>query len=103
MSLYILRGELGITGASPPGLPEIRTAAAQAPGTAGLAQASPVPASQPWWGGMLQPVRAPLLSPGPVAGERVAVNSWDLASGLAVPREMPVVTMMVMPFGEPTI
>lgn len=52
---------------------------------------------------MLQPVRAPLLSQGWLLGSGVAVNSWDLASGLAVPREMPVVTMMVMPFGEPTI
>lgn len=49
-ALYFKRG-LGITGAPLPGLPEIRTAAAQARGTAGLARASPVPASRPgWWG-----------------------------------------------------
>lgn len=51
MSLYILRGGLGIPGASLPGLPEIYTAVAPAPGTAGLTQAFPVPASWQWLGG----------------------------------------------------
>lgn len=92
MSLYILRGGLGLTGTFPPGLPETRTAAARAAGPAGL----PRPfLSLPGrgWEGMPQSFHALLLSPGPVA-----VESWDLASGLAVRGEVPTVALRVLPF-----
>lgn len=98
MSLYILRGGLGLTGTFPPGLPEIRTAAARAAGTAGTAGTAGLP--RPFlsfpgrgWEGRLQPFHALLLSAGPVA-----VESWDLASGLAVRGEVPAVAPRVLPF-----
>lgn len=105
MSLYILRGGLGITGASPPGLPEIRTAAAQARGTAGLARASPVPASRLCWGGMRSssPSVPRYASQGRLPVSRWLLTSWVLVSGLAVASEVLMVTPSAFSFLEPTV
>lgn len=85
MSLYILRGELGITDSSPPRLPEILTAAVQAPGT--LASVGPL-LLPPGCGfrGSSQLLCVLLLSSWPFwslpgIGEQVAADSWDSASG----------------------